>query len=478
MKKSTRFNYKSENNKNKHKVDYKLMAILLILVLVFIFNKILFNSSKIKIDKHSDDKSQYEDLLVKSLSRLEYGSNFQNNSRRLVLFISDTEGNKIFVATLNGRILYEIGSGKKGLRNGDFNKSEFCAPRGLAYRNNNLYVADTCNNAIRKIDFEKQEVSSLIKDDALLREVMDIKFFPDDENLIISGINKFGLNFYDLENDELKSIMKESIEDKIIVKLFRYDNKLYFLDKMQNAVFVLDKDNNIEEFLKIDFDKIKADSFHLDDTGIYVLDKDAGQLFKMDLKKKKEWQIYNEKRFVDDTDNILNAEFNFPSDILAIKDRFYIADTGNHRIAEINRNKNRASSINICPNFQSKGLNGLSGYLYDTDFKNQIRFSYDKKGKILLDMRDDFKFTENAPSSLYIFEQNHNNAILIKSYSFDEIASKNLILPKLKKDTIYYIQGRFYYSQTGEITPCLIKHFNKKIISNKKKTENHLTIKF
>ncbi len=80
------------------------------------------------------------------------------------LFISDSNHNRILVATLRLRsgqaleaeVSQVVGSGEVGLEDGDFQKARFDHPQGMALAHTDqgdvLYVADTENHAIRKVD--------------------------------------------------------------------------------------------------------------------------------------------------------------------------------------------------------------------------------------------------------------------------------------------------------------------------------------
>lgn len=78
------------------------------------------------------------------------------------LFIVDSSNNRIIVTSFDGQLKMIIGSGDIGFKDGLFSEAQFNQPQGLTYHNGKLYVADTENHAIRVIDFEKQEVSTLI----------------------------------------------------------------------------------------------------------------------------------------------------------------------------------------------------------------------------------------------------------------------------------------------------------------------------
>ncbi len=69
------------------------------------------------------------------------------------LFIADSNHNRIVVTDLDGVVQAVIGNGRSGLQDGSFETAQFFRPQGLALADaNTLYVADTSNHAIRKVD--------------------------------------------------------------------------------------------------------------------------------------------------------------------------------------------------------------------------------------------------------------------------------------------------------------------------------------
>jgi thiol-disulfide isomerase/thioredoxin/sugar lactone lactonase YvrE len=79
------------------------------------------------------------------------------------LFIADSGHNRIVVSTTEGEILHLIGTGKSGLTDGSFTQAQFFAPQGMAFdaQNQLLYVADTENHALRRIDLKRCLVETL-----------------------------------------------------------------------------------------------------------------------------------------------------------------------------------------------------------------------------------------------------------------------------------------------------------------------------
>lgn len=80
-------------------------------------------------------------------------------SKRLV--IADTGHHRILVVRQNGQIQYSIGGPNPGRKDGIFSESTFNSPQGVAIRDNIIYVADTENHLIRKIDLEAEMVSTV-----------------------------------------------------------------------------------------------------------------------------------------------------------------------------------------------------------------------------------------------------------------------------------------------------------------------------
>jgi DNA-binding beta-propeller fold protein YncE len=77
------------------------------------------------------------------------------------LFIADTNHNRLIVATLEGELLQVIGSGAVGATNGDYDAASFNKPQGMALIGQMLYVADTENHLLRKIDLKNQRVKTI-----------------------------------------------------------------------------------------------------------------------------------------------------------------------------------------------------------------------------------------------------------------------------------------------------------------------------
>jgi thiol-disulfide isomerase/thioredoxin len=78
------------------------------------------------------------------------------------LYIADSNHNRIVVTDLVGNVLDVIGDGRAKLQDGDFETAGFFRPQGLSLDDdNNLYVADTENHAIRRVDLDERIVETV-----------------------------------------------------------------------------------------------------------------------------------------------------------------------------------------------------------------------------------------------------------------------------------------------------------------------------
>ena len=77
------------------------------------------------------------------------------------LFISDSNHNRIVTSSLTGELLETIGSGTLGKKDGDFATAQFDHPQGVALHGDTLYVADTENHLIRKVDLKEKTVKTI-----------------------------------------------------------------------------------------------------------------------------------------------------------------------------------------------------------------------------------------------------------------------------------------------------------------------------
>ena len=77
------------------------------------------------------------------------------------LFIADTNHNRIIVSSFDGEVKQVIGTGEEALVDGTLAQAAFNHPQGMAIDGDLLYVADTENHAIRRVDLSFGQVKTL-----------------------------------------------------------------------------------------------------------------------------------------------------------------------------------------------------------------------------------------------------------------------------------------------------------------------------
>jgi len=77
------------------------------------------------------------------------------------LFITDSNHNRIVIAKLDGTLIDVIGTGARGAQDGAFDKATFFRPQGLALDGDALYVADTENHLLRRVDLKARMVETV-----------------------------------------------------------------------------------------------------------------------------------------------------------------------------------------------------------------------------------------------------------------------------------------------------------------------------
>ena len=93
---------------------------------------------------------------------LEFPGKVLADAKNKRLFIADTNHNRIVVTDLEGKLQTIIGGKASGFVDGDFATARFSQPHGMTLSDHDtLYVADTENHAIRRVDLKNREVTTI-----------------------------------------------------------------------------------------------------------------------------------------------------------------------------------------------------------------------------------------------------------------------------------------------------------------------------
>lgn len=77
------------------------------------------------------------------------------------VFIADSNHNRIVIVTKTGKVLDVAGAGEMGAADGSFFDATFKHPQGMALDGDVLYVADTENHLLRRLDLKARTVTTL-----------------------------------------------------------------------------------------------------------------------------------------------------------------------------------------------------------------------------------------------------------------------------------------------------------------------------
>ena len=277
------------------------------------------------------------------------------------LFIADSGHHRIIISNLEGKFLYLIGSGKPGLKDGNFTEAEFFAPQGMAFDdvNNILYVADTENHAIRKINFQNQKIETIAGIRENLNSPWDLVKLSNKIFIAMAGSHQIWE--LDLENNMIKNYAGRGAESCFDGELFESafsqpsgittdGQKLYIADSEVSSIRRIDLEKELVKTLCG-----SGDLNAFGDVDGQGFDVRLQHCLGIEYADNNLWiaDTYNHKiKLVNpvtgDCNSFLvdnNICFSEPSRLSFCDSYLYIADTNNHTIRKINLNSSSVETI-------------------------------------------------------------------------------------------------------------------------------------
>ncbi|MGC8581511.1 MAG: thioredoxin-like domain-containing protein [Thermoplasmata archaeon] len=243
--------------------------------------------------------------------------------------ISDSSNNRVVVTDKNGDVVHIIGNKIMGYRDGYFNDARFNQPQGITWVNNELYIADTGNHAIRKASLDKGIVET------------------------IAGTGEMGDLNEGIKNNAKQTRLNSPWDlaygyGKIYVAMAGYHQIWYYdIDKRYISPFAgMGYENLLDGPVKESlFAQPSGISFY--GNALYIADSESSSIRKIDLRSNYVSTIVGKGLFhFGDVDGTFNdARLQHPIGIYAFGDKIYVADTYNHAIKEINLEKKIVSTI-------------------------------------------------------------------------------------------------------------------------------------
>ncbi len=301
------------------------------------------------------------------------------------LFIADTNHNRIVITDMDGAVLDIAGNGNIGFKDGSFGNAEFNHPQGMVLDGEWLYVADTENHALRRLDLIDQTVTTVAgtgKQSRVrnggpalstpLNSPWDVTRIGGRKIIYIAMAGYHQLWTYNPENQEVKIFAGSGREDIIDGNLktsalaqpsgiISDGTNLYFADSEVSALRWVDlskKPGKVKTFIGtglFDFgDKDGAfKSAQLQhplgvayqNGYVYVADAYNHKIKAADISNQTITTIAGNGEA--GVGSVKHPQFNEPGGISIAGDYLYIADTNNHAIRVMNIKTKEVSTLNI-----------------------------------------------------------------------------------------------------------------------------------
>ncbi len=460
------------------------------------------------------EKNKIAKRVLNYPTKIEYTKTFPFKAHNApAFFIANSGQNNILVVSLSGEIIWQIGSGKSGFRDGNFETAEFSMPEGMLYDSGKLYIADSGNHSIRLVNFKEQTVSTIVGsgrkgdiisgniDDAKdveLASPTDLEFYPSTNHIAISNSGTNQILQYDVAKNSISVLAgngNEGIDDGKYPQnslaqpsdLTIYNGKLYFVDSESSALRVLEKDGAVKTLIGkglLDFgykngNKGQALMQHplaltADDTGIYVVDSFNHAIRKYDLSSGEMNTVIGGTKG-HSLGSSINTKFDEPEGIISILDRFYVVDSNNNRIVIVSRGKLSSEILDVLPPLQLP-KEGFLQYLPNLYKADEVKVA-NKNVALKINLKKGWKINDLGPSFINLLEMvNDEEANLVATFDWNMIANNELKLPKLDSNKNYMLQGVIYYCENKKNSLCYISSYEQKLKSSEDEKNNSINI--
>lgn len=294
------------------------------------------------------------------------------------LFIADSNHHRIVVTKLDGTLVDTIGTSDAGAADGPFDKATFNRPQGLALAGDSLYVADTENHLIRRVDLKARTVETIAGTGKQSRT------WPDSPSL--GPARKAALSSpWDLQ-----------LVGRTLYIAMAGPHQIWKLDLDKGELFIFAGSGREERsdgpLLRSGF--AQPSGIATRDNTLYVADSESNIIRAIDVGAGTVQTLVGGDLFdfgdVDGSGD--DVRLQHPLGIIAVGDKLLIADTYNHKIKELDPKKRRVVSLfgtgkpgqadGPSPSFyEPGGLSVANGKLYIADTNNHAVRVVDLKTK-------------------------------------------------------------------------------------------------
>lgn len=361
-----------------------------------------FDSQIASVIKEFDSRGQLSRVPIKlklekettPVSILSYPGKIVADEKTGRLFFTDSDHNRVVISSLDGQIQEVIGSGDAGPKDGDYSSAQFYRPQGLFFDSdkNVIYVADTDNHAIRKIDLAPKTVKTLAGTGkqagflerggfgrtAALNSPWDLVMLGDKLYIAMAGAHQiWTLDIKTLETLPFAGSGRENISDGPLdgaalaqpSGITTDGTKLYIADSEVSGVREISLGPNgkvstiigqgLFEFGDIDGKYPKARLQHpigiaYRDGYLYVADTYNHKIKKVNPRTKEVTTLIGKGAPGMDDGPALQSSLNEPNGLAFADGKIYITDTNNHSIRIFDAVSGNVSTLNL------KGLEMLT----------------------------------------------------------------------------------------------------------------------
>lgn len=249
------------------------------------------------------------------------------------VYVSDTGHNRVLELRADGSVVRIFGSGSLGLVDGALEEASFNEPQGLVRADEYLYVADTGNHAVRRIDLLRGEVQT------------------------VAGTGEQGRYSGERFTDPLKAALNSPWD------LAYDDGRLYIAMAGQHQIWCFDLKRNVVEVVAGSGREDLVDgplrlAALAQPSGLacagghlYVADAEASAVRMIDLDRNRVDALVGIGLFeFGDADGVgLDAKLQHPLGVAVDADRgrLWIADTFNHKLKRLDLGTREVRSVDI-----------------------------------------------------------------------------------------------------------------------------------
>jgi len=288
------------------------------------------------------------------------------DQEKKLLYVSDSNHNRILALNSSGETQFTLGSGVSGAKDGDFGTAEFKHPQGLALKGRKLFIADTENHLIREADLEKRSVRTILGTGQ-------------------QSYDRFGGASF--TSQAISSPWDLALSGDYLFIAMAGLHQIWIMDLNSGKAsrFCGTGAENISDGACSEASFAQPSGISIDSEQLYVADSEVSAVRKIDLKTQRVETLIGRGLFGfgDKDGGFKEALLQHPLGVLAAKDSLFIADTYNHKIKQLSLGEKQIKTLGGSASaglldggfdqaqfFEPSGLARIDDKLYVADTNN------------------------------------------------------------------------------------------------------------